>query len=172
MAHLNLNEKVMLMTNLTRFIVLLAMFKLLTACATSVDGTKQSTPKFKGAITQQMSEILAAAESKELIFIDVPSAKNIISEKIMLAAIASGETTLAMEQLISLLQRNTSIQIGVVGKSQAINIMTIKQALKKLASKPVNGVVFVIGDAKAKEELSAANQHRNISVVVVNDNRN
>ncbi len=158
----------MIITNFTRFIVMLAMIKLLTACATNGDNTQQSASKPKAEIAQQMTEIVAITESKELLFIEVPSTNNIISEKIMLAAMASGESTSATEQLKALLQKGTSTQIGVVGKSQAVNVMTVKQTLKKLASKPAKGTVYLIGDAKIKDVLSAVNQNKDINVVVIN----
>ena len=157
----------MLMINFTRFIVILAMIKLLTACATNRDNKQQYALDYNPEIAQQMTDIYAAGTSKEMLFIKIPSANNIISEKIMLAVIASGESTPSIEQLSALLQKETHMQIGVVGKSQATNIMTIKQALKKLAQKPANGVLYLVGNAKTKEELSLANQHKDIVVVVV-----
>ncbi|MDO9365499.1 MAG: hypothetical protein Q7T58_04020 [Methylotenera sp.] len=157
----------MLMTNFTRFIVMLSMIELLTACATNGDNAQQPALHHNAEIAQQMTDIYAVAASKEMLFIEVPSANNIISEKIMLAVIASGESTPSIEQLSVLLQKGTHMQIGVVGKSQSTNIMTIKQALKKLASKPAKGVLYLVGNAKTKEELSVANQHKDIVVVVV-----
>lgn len=163
----------MIMTNVTRSILMLAMLamlamlKLLTACATNGDNKQQYALHQNPEIAQQMAAIYAVGTSKEMLFIQVPSANNIISEKIMLAVIASGESTPSIEQLSDLLQKETHMQIGVVGKSQATNIMTIKQALKKLASKPAKGVLYLVGNAKTKEELSVANQHKDIVVVVV-----
>lgn len=45
--------------------------------------------------------------------------------------------------------------------------MTIKQALKKLAQKPANGLLYLVGNAKTKEELSLANQRKDIIMVVI-----
>lgn len=155
------------MNNITRFILMFAMIKLLTACATNGDNKQQSTLHPNPEIAQQMADIYALGTSKEILFMEIPSANNIISEKIMLAVIAAGESSLSIEQLSTLLQKQIHMQIGIVGKSLAINTMTIKQTLKKLASKPANGVLYLVGNAKTKEELSAFNQHKGIAVVVL-----
>lgn len=155
------------MTNFTRFVVLLAMIKFLTACATNSNDKPKPALHHNPKIAQQMADIYAVGTSKEMLFLEVPSANNIISEKIMLALIAAGESSPSIEQLSALLQKQTHMQIGIVGKSLATNTMTIKQTLKKLASKPANGVLYLIGNVKTKEELSAFNQHKGIAVVVL-----
>jgi hypothetical protein len=81
---------------------------------------------------------------------------------------ASGSGSSEIDQLSVLLQKQTSVQIGVVGKSQVINVMTVKQVLKEVVTKPAKGTVYLTGDAKIKDELNALNQNKGINVVVIN----
>ena len=154
--------------NLIHSISILAVISLLSACAT--DGSsKQVSNKPLTEIEKQMSQIMAASASQEMFFVEVASPNNVISEKIMLASIALGDGSAAINQLSELLKKNAVIHIGIVGKSQSINIMTVKESLKKLAGKPAKGTVYLIADTKTKEELITFNQNQNVSIVVVNE---
>lgn len=115
-----------------------------------------------------MNHIYAAAKVNSIYFIDVPSPDNYISEKIMLATMAlDGGGSTAVNALDNYLKKNAAIDIGIVGKSQAINVMTVKQSLKHMAGKPAQGTVYLIADAKIEEELTTLNQNKNIKIVVI-----
>lgn len=81
-------------------------------------------------------------------------------------ALDGGGST-AVNALDNYLKKNTAIDIGIVGKSQAINVMTVKQSLKKIAGRPAQGTVYLIADAKNGEELVALNKNINIKIVVI-----
>lgn len=157
----------MMKINTLRFILILIVTSVVTACATDGNGGRQVSNKPLTEIERQMADIMATSKLREMIFIEVPSPNNLISEKLMLATMALGEGSTAVDALNEILKKGSPIHVGVVGKSQAINVITVKQSLKNMAGKPAKGTVYLIADAKAKEELVALNQNKNVNIVVV-----
>lgn len=147
-------------TKLIRFYIVSILLLLFTACAT--DRTSASLTETE----KQMNHIYAATKVKTIYFIDVPSPNNIISEKIAVATMAL-EGSKAVDALDAFLKKNALVHIGIIGKSQAINVATVKQSLKNMANKPAQGTVYLIAGESEKSELDALNNNKNISIVVV-----
>ena len=120
----------------------LLILSFVSACATSNGTQKQAAAKPPSKIQKQMATILAASGSKEMLFIEVPSPNNLISEKIMLASLAVGGSSTAIDQLRGILSYGKSITTGVTGKSHEINAITIKRTLEQLKDKPASGTVY------------------------------
>lgn len=155
-------------TSLTRSILILATMSIFSGCASDSGGSQQVSSKAVTGITKQMTYILAASKSTKMYFMEVPSPNNFLSEKIMLATIALGDGSTAIDQLAELLEKDAVGPIGIVGDSQDINVMTVKQSLKKIAGKHAKGTIYLIADAKIKEELMTLNQELNLNIIVVN----
>ena len=136
-------------------------------CVSDSGGSPQVSSKAVTDITKQMTYILAASKSTKMYFMEVPSPNNFLSEKIMLARIALGDGSTAIDQLAELLEKDAVGPIGIVGDSQDINVMTVKKSLKKVAGKHVKGTIDLIANAKIKEELMTLNQNQNVRIVVV-----
>lgn len=157
----------MIKTNHIHSILIFVIMGILSACATDGGGSKQVSSKPLTKIEKQMSRIMAASVSQEIFFIEVPSPNDFISEKLMLATMSLGGGSTAIDQLSELLKKNVVIHIGIVGKSQAINVMTVKQSLKNMADKSAKGNIYLIADEKEKSELVEVNKNKNINIVVV-----
>ena len=113
---------------------------------------------------------MALANSREMFFIEVPRPDNLISEKIMLATLEICQPSTASEQLIQILSSGKNFQVGIIGKSQAINVITVKRALTETKGKPASGTVALIADSKEQEILDAANTNSNIKLIYANKN--
>lgn len=149
-------------TKLQPITIISIMLLLFTACA--IDGASKPFSETE----KQMNYILAIAKAKPNYFIEVPSPNDIISEKLMLVAMAiDGGGSTAVEALDDYLKMNLEIHIGIVGRSQAINVMTIKQSLKNMAKQSAKGTIYVIANDKEKYELEAINKNSNINLVVI-----
>lgn len=157
----------MMKTNFTRSILILAAMSIFSGCASDSGGSQGVSSKPVTDITKQMAHILAASKSTTMYFMEVPSPNNFLSEKIMLATMALGDGSTAIDQLAVLLEKDAHGPIGIVGDSQAINVMTVKQSLKKVAGKHAKGTIYLIANAKIKEELMTLNQEPNLNIIVV-----
>lgn len=137
------------------------------ACTTSPQTQKRAVAKPPSKIEKQMAAILAASGSNEMLFIEVSSPNNLISEKIMLASLVRGGSSTGIDQLKNILSSGKNSTVGIVGKSQEINAITVKRTLEELQAKPASGTVYLITDAKTQESLKALNQSADIKLVLI-----
>lgn len=147
-------------TKLQRLALLSIMLLLFTACASD----KASKPLSE--VQKQINYIYSKTKISDMYFIEVPSANNIISEKIMLAAIQLNGSA-SVDALDGVLKKNDFTHIGVVGRSMPTNVVTIKQSLKNMQNKSARGTIYVIANDKEKFELEAMNKNSNINLVVI-----
>lgn len=141
------------------------LFSLVTGCYTS---TKSSAQKRPNPYADQMISIMEITDSTDLYFLEVPSPGNLISEKLMLATFEMGQSTVAIDQLVQLLSSGTELSVGILGKSQALNVATVKSALIKTKDKPVAATTIVlVANKKQQEILGNVNLHQDINLVYV-----
>ena len=150
-----------------KLLMMLLVLAYLSACAIPHEPQKQVSTRPTREIQEQMAAILKSANSNEVIFILVPSPSNLISEKIMLASLAAGGTSNAIDQLTSILSSAKPSIVGITGSSNEINAITVKRTLEQLKDKSASGTVYLIADTKTQESLSALNQSMNIKLVFV-----
>ena len=152
---------------LLKLLLALVILSFLNACTTSPETKDQAGTKIPPGTRAQMAAILKASGSNELLFIEVPSPSNFISEKIMLASLAAGGNSNAIDQLTSLLSSGKSTSVGITGKSNEINAITVKRTLERLKGKPASGTVYLIADTQTQQSLRALDQGMNIKLVFV-----
>ena len=152
---------------LVHLLMALLVSSLISACATSPQTHKQAVAKSPSKIEKQMAAILAASGSNEMLFIEVPSPNNLISEKLMLASLVGGGSSTAIDQLKNVLSSGKNSTVGIVGKSQEINAITVKRTLEELKTKPASGTVYLITDVKTQKSLKALNQSADIKLVLI-----
>lgn len=153
--------------SLLKLAMMLVILQFLNACAMSPEAHDHADANIPHGTQTQMAAILKASGSNELLFIEVPSPSNFISEKIMLASLAAGGTSNAIDQLTSLLSSGKSTSVGITGKSNEINAITVKRTLERLKGKPVSGTVYLIADSQTQQSLRALDQGMNIKLVFV-----
>lgn len=140
------------------------LFSLATGCSTA---TKSSGQKRQNPYAEQITAIMKVTESTEMYFIEVPIAGNLISDKLMLATLEVGPSTTAIHQLVQLLSSGREPSIGILGKSQAINVATVKRALLDTKDKLVAGTIILVANSKQQDMLGAANTQNDIKLVYV-----
>lgn len=156
------------MKKITLNLTLALLFSYLVAgCSTMNDGTTKTVQKKQSPYAQQMAVIMEAANSREMFFMEVPSPNNLISEKLMLASLSMGDSSTAIDQLVHLLSSGKTLSVGIVGKSQAINVMTVKRALEKTNGKQASGSVFLVADDTYQQSLMATNTNPDVKLVFV-----
>lgn len=141
------------------------LFSLVTSCYTSTKSSGQKRPKH---YADQMTLILEITDSTDLYFLEVPSPGNLISEKLMLTTLEMGQSTLAIDQLVQLLSSGTELSVGILGKSQTLNVATVKSALIKTKGMPVAATTIVlVANKKQQEILGNVNTHQNVKLAYV-----
>ncbi|MDX1750017.1 MAG: hypothetical protein R3271_06835 [Methylophaga sp.] len=141
------------------------LFGLFAGCSTA---TKSSGQKRQNPYAEQMTAIMKITDSTEMYFLEVDSPGNLISEKLMLATFEMGQSTVAIDQLVQLLSSGTELSVGILGKSQALNVATVKSALIKTKDKPVAATTIVlVANKKQQEVLGNANPHPDLDLVYV-----
>lgn len=141
------------------------LFILVTGCSTS---TKSSGQKRQNPYAEQMTAIMKMTDSTEMYFLEVPSPGDFISDKLMLATLEMGSSSTAIDHLAQLLSSGKVLSVGILGKSQAINVATVKSALIKTKGKPVAGTTIVlVANKKQQEILANANPHPEVDLVYV-----
>lgn len=158
------------MKRMTANLILILCLSVLIAGCSTTNNMANNGQKRPNPYAQQMAVIMAAADSREMFFIEVSSPDNLISEKIMLATLEIGQPSTAVDQLVQLLSSGKGLLIGIVGKSQAINIVTVKRALAETKGKSVAGTVALIADSKEQVVLNTANPNPDIKLIYADKN--
>lgn len=154
------------MKTILRLTLAILLFSLVTGCYTF---TKTSGQKRPHPYADQMTAIMKMTDSTEMYFLEVDSPGNLISEKLMLATFEMGASTTAIDQLVQLLASGKVHSVGILGKSQALNVATVKSALIKTKDKPITATTIVlVANKKQQEILDNENPHQDINLVYVN----
>lgn len=152
--------------NLTFALLFSSLFA---GCSTTNSTTSGTVQKHRNPYAKQMAAIIVAADSREMFFMEVSSPDNLIAEKLMLATLSAGSSSTAIDQLAQLLLSGKALSVGVVGKSQAINVMTVKQTLKRINEKQASGTVFLVANKAEQESLMAANTNPTVKLIIVDE---
>lgn len=139
---------------------------LTTACSTTGNGSQHSLFQSNNIVQEQMAAITKESGAAEMFFIEVPSPNNIISEKLMLATLATGMRSNVIDQLVELLSLNKNLIIGVVGESQSINTATVKRAMEDAKKKAASGTIFLVGNEQTQATLNALAVRNNLKFVI------
>jgi glycerol-3-phosphate dehydrogenase len=108
-----------------------------------------------GEITQKAAALLKAAPDKEFTMMVVPTAGNFISNKIIVTSLKAGTESQSSQQISTILQRPSPVQLAITGENDAVAEATLEKALSSLKGKPLppHEVAF-IGDKEYEEALS------------------
>lgn len=85
----------------------------------------------------------------------------------MLASLAAGAGSNAMDELTRFLSSGKSAEIGVAGKSSAVNAATVRGALEQLAGKPSSAKLYVVADADTRDSLQDVARKAGVQLVIV-----
>lgn len=141
------------------------IFSLVAGCSTA---TKSSGQKGQNPYAEQMTAIMKMSHSTKMYFLEVPNPGDFISDKLMLTSVEMGASTTAIDQLVQLLASGKVDSVGILGKSQPLNVATVKSALIKTKGKPVTETTIVlVANAKQQEILANANPHPDVNLVYV-----
>jgi len=150
-----------------RYILIAASILTVSAECLPTQQTVHNNQGTNGPNLSQVDIISDVANTDSLYIVTAPSPNNFISEKIMLAALATGDTSRAMAQLMDMLITNQLRAIGITGESDAINAATVKGALKKRQDKTASGTIYLIADKDTQQELTAINQNKAIQLFFI-----
>lgn len=132
---------------------------LLAACAAT-----ESMPEKIGQISRAAAGQGEAVD--EMLFINVPSAGNPVSDGMQLAALAAGTRSIAVEGVTEILKARPKQPLGIVGDSRAMNVATLKRALKDLPV--VAGAreyrVYLYATPDQQADLQQAAESKNIRI--------
>lgn len=156
-------------TTILKLTFALLFSSLLAGCSTTNSTAPGTARKHQNPYAKQMAAIMVAADSREMFFMEVSSPDNLIAEKLMLATLSAGSSSTAIDQLAQLLLSSKALSVGVVGKSQAINVMTVKQTLKKINEKQASGTVFLVASKAEQKSLMAANTNPTVKLIIVDE---
>lgn len=141
------------------------IFSLVAGCSTA---TKSSGQKGQNPYAEQVTAIMKMSDSTKMYFLEVPNPGDFISDKLMLTSVEMGASTTAIDQLVQLLASGKVDSVGILGKSQPLNVATVKSALIKTKGKPVTATTIVlVANAKQQEILADANPHPYVNLVYV-----
>lgn len=105
-------------------IIILAL--MLSACASNTLSTSQQVEQLHNAAIAQRQE------SVEMIFAEVPSSDS-LSNVLIIGLLETGTSSGTVDGIVEVLTARPSDKpLGVVGKSRALNVATLKRALKNL----------------------------------------
>ncbi len=108
----------------------------------------------------------ASSNTSALYAAQVPAPNNIISEKIALAAMSTGELSTTAQSIKDMLQSQNVQQLGVIGESEDMNIATIKQVINGL-DKKVQATIYVIVEHNNYDELKDLAQQKGVNLVCI-----
>jgi len=151
----------------SRYILIAASILTVSAGCIPTQQTVHNNQGTNGPNLSQVDIISDVANTDSLYIVTAPSPNNFISEKIMLAVLATGETSRAMTQLMDMLITNQQRAIGITGKSDEINAATVKGALKQLQKQSASGTVYLITDKDTQQELTTINQNKAIQLFFI-----
>ncbi len=151
----------------TRYILIAASILTISAGCIPTQQTVHNNQGTNGPNLSQVDIIADVANTDSLYIVTIPSPNNFISEKIILATLATGETSRAMTQLMDMLITNQQQAIGITGESDVINAATIKGTLKKLQNKTASGMIYLIADKDTQQELTAINKNKAIQLFFI-----
>jgi hypothetical protein len=106
-------------------------------------------------IEQRAAALMKAMPNKEFTVMVVPTAGNFISNKIIVASLKAGTDSQSSQQISTVLQRSSPVQLAVTGENDAVAEATLEKALSNLKGKslPPHEVAF-IGDKEYEEALT------------------
>ena len=142
------------------------LFGLVTGCYTS---TKSSGQKRPHPYADQMTAIMKMTDSTEMYFLEVPNPGDLISDKLLQVTLKTGVSTFAVDQLVQLLSSGRELSVGILGKSQAINVATVKRALVETKDKSVAATIVLVANSKQQAMLGMANTHPDVKLVYVDN---
>lgn len=104
---------------------------------------------------QRAAALWKAAPNKEFTMMVVPTAGNFISNKMIVTSLKAGTDSQSSQQIATILQRPSPVQLAVTGENDAVAEATLERALTSLKGKslPAHEVAF-IGDKEYEESLS------------------
>jgi hypothetical protein len=123
---------------------------------------------YANSTIQQDLETIAKASKvpSELYIVQVSAPNNIISEKMMLAAMGMGELTKTAQDIKSMLESRNVKQLGIVGESEAVNIATAKQAINALDRK-VDATIYIVAKESDCNEIKNLAVQKGLNLVVL-----
>ena len=117
---------------------------------------------------QQDLETIAKASNapSKLYIVQVPAPSNIISEKMMLAAMGAGELTQTTQDIKNMLESDNAKQLGIIGESEAVNIATVKQAINALDRK-VDATIYIVAKESDCNEIKTLVSQKGVNLVIL-----
>ncbi len=131
----------------------------LAACSST-----QPVQQQMGQMNQAVARSGAAAD--EMLFVNVPSAGNPVSNGMLLTALAAGTRSNAVDALAEILKARPKAPLGVVGQSRELNVATLKRALKDLPAAAGAGEykVYLYATPQQLADLQQAAEGKNIRI--------
>lgn len=143
-----------------KHILVLMLVSMLSACASTSSFDEQVEQLHQAAIAQ-------GHRVEEMVFVRIPSAGNPISNGMILASLATGASSTAVEALTEvLIARPKNKPLGIIGDSHELNIATLKRALKDLPTstdKPEYSV-YLNASSEQLADLQKIAEGKNIRV--------
>ena len=140
-------------------------------CLLVLAGCASTAPQdstWSNRLREKVAACIAATRQTDLVVVDVPAARNTISNKMAIATLSMGGSN-SVDALVQILSEPTRSAVAVIGINDEMTAATLAEAIKRLSSgtKRSSQPVCFVGEKSLGISLKTTADHAGVPVVLV-----